>query len=303
MKRIGLVLLVICLLTMVCTGCQELATRSEMPEGVRYRVLSIYSGEGLRDFTGAYDFDFDGENEDIKLHIQDNNDDPWDGGEVMELSIGAYKAEIESYGAELVAAYVTDLNLNDNVMDLALFTVEGSSDPVLRIFNYENELPMWAFECFDKDEKSWKTEPVHWLGYASSFVMDIDDYGTVTIEEQTSSVGMWSVYKNYKMENGVLKEVVAEQYEILPDYMDKEFYAEILEAEEYTKWKQGYIKAYKAYANAELSIAEGSYFKVLYDDGMNHIYVETEAGQSGWIDIDYNAFDREIHPYYFGLAG
>ena len=104
---------------------------------------------------------------------------------------------------------------------------------------------------------------------------------------------------------GRFTEVKPAYYEILPEFMSTKYtnvYGEELVGYERQMWDKGYIKAYTTYYD-NITIYRGEYFKVLYDDGYNHLYIVKENGQAGWINMpDYDERHR-LNLNFFYLAG
>jgi len=175
---------------------------------------------------------------------------------------------------------------------------------VIRIFNYDGALSQYEFRS-----KDFGVFDELWLGYAVSYHFNVNEDDTITLEMQTPSYGMWSVYRTYERdEYGIFGEVVPEKYEILPDFMENA-YKENLSGKELEMWEDGYILAHTDYDYDGFSIEEGEYIKPLYDDGENRIYVEKQDGTGGWMNIGYDdyfnsVFNRdEFNNHFFFLAG
>ena len=134
---------------------------------------------------------------------------------------------------------------------------------------------------------------------------NVNDDDSITMEEQTSSAGMWSVYKTYhRNSDGHFKEKKPEYYEVLPDFMERgPVILESMSDEERKMWDKGYIMAHIDYTSNGFTLYEGEYFKVLYDDGNNNLYVQKENGEAAWINIDYNMERYELNSSFFFLAG
>ena len=195
------------------------------------------------------------------------------------------------------------MDTSDDVMSIAIITCEVSGDPRLRILKYNAAMTPSMFKMNTADGPY--TEDSLWLGYAVSYYFNVNDDDSVTVEEQTDSAGMWSVYKTYRLSGGYYTEVVPKSYEVLPDFMEKRFlYGGSLSGEELTKWNQGYVKAYAEYAGQGITLYPGDYFKVISDDGKNNLSIEKENGETGRINVDYSNPNRySLNEFYFYLAG
>lgn len=275
--------------------------KKESPSSLRTEDIS----EGIEDSGGSYsysyDFDFDGDEEDIEIEFS-GSEEAW--LREMEISVGKYSASMQVEGARIEAVYVCDIDADDGIRDLAVITNEMSDDPRVRILKYDENLSKYNFV----HNESWSDGNPYdykWLGYAVNLYFNVNDNDTITMEEQTSSAGMWSVYKTYyRDENGYFTEEKPEYYEILPDFMEDNYDYNRMTGKEKEMWEDGYIKAYVDYTSNGFAINEGEYFKVLYDDGESRVYVEKENGESDWIDISYNIPDRDaLNPYFFHVAG
>lgn len=256
--------------------------------------------EGMT-FTYSYDFDFDEEEEKIEFEIV--SDDDWQAE--LNIKIADYKKtlEIVDWGT-IDAVYACDVDTEDGVRDIAIITNEQSNDPRIRILKYDQDLTAYEFS-YEDYKGDYVTSDDRWIGYAVSYYFNVNDNDTITIEEQTDSAGMWSVYQTYKMNSsGRFVEIVPDKYEVLPDFIKGSYGAHQVTGEEKNKWDNGFIKAYVDFESGKVAIYEGEYFKVLYDDGENNIYIEKEDGTSGWIYIGYDAEGKEeLNPYFFFLAG
>ena len=150
----------------------------------------------------------------------------------------------------------------------------------------------------------------HWLGYAVNYYFNVNNDGTITLEEQTNSPGMWSIYRTYKRDDmGVFREVKQESYDILPDFMENNYRIDpsahnAITGNELYMWKKGYIKAYITYTDNGFTIYAGEYFKPLKDNDNNKLYVEKEDGSAAWINIEYSKFDGlHMNEAFFFMAG
>ena len=307
MKKI-LVLLISLLMIIGLAGCNDNTVAPPIetpePEAKDYPRTEDIS-QGIEDegesFSYSYDFDHDGEEEDIELEIISEED--WESK--MAIRIGDYEKRVEiiDWGS-IDAVYSCVIDTEDGVRDLAVITNEQSADPRLRIFKYDEDLTQYEFS-YENYDGDYATSDDRWIGYAVSYYFNVNDDDTITIEEQTNSMGMWSVYKTYKMDSqGRFAEIKPDKYEILPDFIEGSYGSSQVEGEEKSMWDKGFIKAYIDFESGEVSLEEGEYFKVLYDDGEDNIYIEKEDGTSGWIYIGYDAEGRyDLNQYFFFLAG
>ena len=274
---------------------------------VRTEDLSYGISDDAESFACSYDFDFDGISEDIVIRNIPSEQDGWNDSDT-EVMMGSYKKTLETQGAYFEAAYACDIDTSDGLMELAFITSEYSGDPVLRIFKYDQQLSQYEFYK-DEDWMDVSENVTDWyLGYAVTKFFNVNDDDSITVEEQTPSSGMWSVYKTYhRNENGVFVEKKPEYYEVIPDFMENN-YIMTSDADEQEKnmWSKGFVKAHADYKSNGFAIKSGEYFKVVYDDGENNIYIEKQDGQSGWICLERFSLETDItqlNPYFFFVAG
>lgn len=266
------------------------------PIPVRTEKLFTYryeeNGDWTSDhFSGEYDMDFDGKKEIIEIHITNHEAEQY-----MDVSVGGKTRRADTWEAGLTDIYITDINSSDGVKDLVVVTEEESGDPCVRMFRYGDSLYQY---CFDTE---WGEEDELWIGYVSSYLNVPEDHCLI-IKEQTDSCGMWGVLKQYRLsEDGIFYEERPEHYEILAkEFMDLE-YLPVEDAEEHRMWEKGYVKAHSRYESNGMVIRQGEYFKVLYDNGYNFLYIIKENGQDGWINIEGYPMS-EVNPHFFFLAG
>lgn len=300
--------LIIILTTTVLVACNltiSKPTKSPVENGksLTDTARTIDISEGVSDdgssFYYSCDLNYDGVDENISMNVI------WTGDYecYLELSIGDEDKELELIDGFIEKVYSCDINENDGIRDIAIITNEVSSDPRIRILSYSDGLEAYNFsEEYEYEEE---ISDGKWIGYACSYYFNVNDDDTITIEEQTNSCGMWSVYRNYELNNGTFKEIIRDEYEILPDFMEREYFPENISSEEKEKWKDGYVKAHCSYSNESISISEGEYIKPLYDDDNDKLYVEKENGETGYIDLYYNSgFNGfEFNEMFFYLAG
>lgn len=298
MKKVSVIFLTTCLLL---TGCNIIKNTAQETIPATPRTTDISSG--IKDdgsaFSYSYDLDFDGKNENITMEIVLNEDEPWESQ--LLVSAGDYHKDLPMMDGRIDAVYACDIDKTDGVFDIAVITNEVSDDPRIRILKYDEDFTQYKF-CLNEDNG---ISDELWLGYAVSYYFNVNDDDTITIEEQTPSYGMWSVYKTYsRNDDGVFEEVAPKYYDILPDFMEKA-YTENMSDKELEMWKKGFIKAYSDYDDGTLVIKTDEYVKPLYDDGKNKIYLEIENGESGWMNMDYaDGYNpAAFNQYFFFLAG
>lgn len=318
MKKVSIITAV-CVLLLLLSGCSLMTNIDNPPapdlpakESVSNpsdkkektpRTVDISAGitDGGYGYSYAYDFDFDGEKETISMKVIDDVDNEWFSS--LDVSIGEYQKYLELLDGIIEKVYVCDIDPDDGVMNLAIITCEISGDPRIRILQYDPELAPCMFKAVNPDGEY--MEDSLWLGYAVSYYFNVNEDDSITIETQTDSAGMWSVYKTYRENDGFFVEDIPETYKVLPDFMERAISGETsLSGEELAKWKEGYVKACVEYAGDGITLAPGDYFKVTLDDGNNNLYIKKESGEAGWINVDYkNEARYQLNGLFFFLAG
>lgn len=300
MKKLTLLALALCILLCGCSkppiNNQQDAVATPAPVLDRNRNISGGILNNGLSFSYKYDLNFDGEKEDITMNVVPGEHL---GEARLNLSIGEYAKQFDMMEGYISDVYACDIDTEDGVYDIAFITTEASDDPRIRIIKYGPDLSPYQFRLNDDggiyDE--------HWIGYAVSHYFNVNFNDTITIEEQTSSRGMWSVYKTYQRNSfGVFEEMVPEYYDILTDFADRQLsYDTEMDEEERTMWETGFIKAYTDYNKNGVFIEEGDYIRPLYDDGNNNVIVQRENGEQVLINLENYLGDFNSH--FFFLAG
>ena len=311
MKKIFIIVMILasCFLT-ACDGdipeyidVGEVSDKTEITASTRTEDLSFGITEDKLKFRGMYDFNNDSNSEEIILEIVNFGQ----GNECLNIQVGDYKRVVSTFDGSIAKVYGCDIDLNDGVKDLAIITVEYSGDPMIRILKFDSSLTPYNFAIENENPNGKKFASEHSIGYVTYFYFNVNNDDSITIKEQTDSYGMWSVNKSYRINsNGMFQEIFSDTYKVISDYIkDGIDFAEDVSKEEKEMWKKGYIMAHKTHTWEGFTISEGEYFKVLYDNCKNMIFIEKENGESGWISISDEHFaDRyEINRYFFGLAG
>ncbi len=309
MKKLLGALVLIVTLILLC-ACNEKSVDEKIQQEVEYdkpvkpvvteRTIDISEGIGENgdSFESLCDLNGDGIDEKIAIDVVGSDD----GAQALEVAVGERLTVLDFFDGSLVKVYSCDIDINDGVRDIAIITEEGSGDPRIRILTYNEELAPRLFS----DRESNENCDSNWLGYATTYYFKVNDDDTITLEEQTNSTGMWSVHRNYKLnEEGVFEEIPESMYAILPDFMANRDYFEGFDEEELTMWKKGYVKAHAPVSNGDITIEEGEYFKPVYDDDNNKLYIEKQNGEQGFIVLDYEVFENrhEVNNTFFFLAG
>lgn len=304
-----LFLILLCILSLTFTSCKipsgngspDSPSKEPVSPLINNDTSDISSGitNNSKEFFYQFDLDYDGQKEQITIKTPRLDNDE----QVLVISAGDITKQYDMWDGHIASVYICDIEKKDNARDIAVITAEGSDDPRIRIFSYRKGLTPYSFICehdTKKEEYDYKA-----LGYAVSFYFNVNDDNTVTMEEQTNCAGMWSVYKNYKLnQNGAFEEIPRDKYDILPDFMERKEQWLDTSAEK-GMWQKGYIRAGVPYSNASISISEGEYIKPLYDDGKELLYVQKEDGSTGYINIGYDSFPErnEFNGAFFMLAG
>lgn len=292
MKRLLLPLL----MCLALTGCTQ--GNENTPPRVR-DVSGSITDNGKTFYSHNLDLDSDGENEVVSMDVVPGDEIEWEAK--LKITAGDFNTELPMIDGRIDAVYRCDIDTKDGVWDLAIITNEASGDPRIRIIKYAEGLPLYEFKLNDDSG----IQDDLWLGYAVSYHFNVNNDDTITLEMQTPSYGMWSVYRSFKRnQNGVFEEVIPEQYDILPDFMEKA-YTENLSGDELEMWNKGYIKAHCDYEYDNFKIKNGEFLKPLYDSGNNKIYVEKENGEGGWISSDFSqGYNLSmLNQNFFFLAG
>ncbi|MBE7029782.1 MAG: hypothetical protein E7405_06025 [Ruminococcaceae bacterium] len=292
-KYISLLPLLICL---ALAGCSH--GNKNTPPRVR-DTSGCITDNGSGFYSNNMDLDHDGENETITMEVVTDGKMPWEAS--LNITAGEFSTSLPMIDGMIDAVYSCDIDTEDGVSDLAIITNEVSDDPRIRIIKYAENMPLYQFNL--NDEVGINDEL--WLGYAISYYFNILENDQLVLEMQTPSYGMWSVYRYFQRnENGVFEEVIKEHYDILPDFMERAYTKDFSE-HELDMWQKGYITAHCDYKYEDFEIKEGEFFKPLYDDGKNKLFVEKENGTDGWISLDYaQGYDPSmLNPNFFFLAG
>lgn len=280
------------LMCLALAGCTKAVSRTQ-------DVSDSITDNGKTFYSHNLDLDSDGENEVVSMDVVPGDEIEWEAK--LKITAGDFNTELPMIDGRIDAVYRCDIDTKDGVWDLAIITNEASGDPRIRIIKYAEGLPLYEFKLNDDSG----IQDDLWLGYAVSYHFDINTADTITLEMQTPSYGMWSVYRSFKRnQNGVFEEVIPEQYDILPDFMEKA-YTENLSGDELEMWNKGYIKAHCDYEYDNFKIKNGEFLKPLYDGGNNKIYVEKENGEGGWISSDFSqGYNLSmLNQNFFFLAG
>lgn len=260
-----------------------------IPFGTDLLFLSDSTDDPLN-WSGVHDLNYDGIKENIRVSVSRN-----DGS--IEVNVGGRKKSF-GWAVSIKAVYVCDIDSSDGVMDLAIMFSNDHACSDLYVIKYDKNLSVYDFLQFSEIYN------VLYLGPYEPYFRVIDD-NTIIIKKMTCSQGMWPIFATYKLDRYgmIFNEVKSSYYEILPEFMSYNTWKELSQYES-EMWDKGYIKAYKTYYDS-IPIYKGEYFKVLYDDGNNYLFIVKENGQAGWISIPYNSGWglRDLNPHFFIMGG
>lgn len=283
MKKIA-IFLVAAILLSILAGCNNTPKKVSEP---RVKLLYEDEGDGLifDSWTGYFDFDNDETKERVKVRVLDPDDKSY--SQYLNVKIGEFETTIEGVDrVHVEAIYGCDIDPNDGAWDLAVFTIEQSADPRVFIFKYNENLEPYVFWGTDYNGEE-AGENCYWLGYIDKPYFDITADNKIILRTQTGSRGMWYVNRIFSLDDrGRISEEKQELYEILPDFMLNSSLADEFNAEEKQMWDKGYIKANISLDGNSIDLMQGEYFKVLYDDDNNNLFIEKENGENGWINLD-----------------
>ena len=303
MKKTTLLTFIISLIIAGCSNANNVVPGTDTnPKESRTTNISTGISSDDLEFHYSYDFDADGNEEMIKIKCPEYTGEILDE-QYIDVTIGDYHQKFDIFEGMLEEVYLCDMDINDGKKDLAIITCESSGDPRIRILSYAPNLPAYHFYSEWSDD----AEDCLWLGYTVNYYFNVNDDDTLTLEMQTSSEGMWTVYKTFvRDKSGVFAEEKPEYYEILPDFMEESYiytdtFKQVKETEK-EMWGKGYIKAYKTLKNKNFVINDGEYFKIPYDSGDNEIYIEKENGEAACVKLENDKF-YGLNEYFFYLAG
>lgn len=281
------------------------------------RVEKIYSAEpytNLEYFEYWADINRDGTADPIRLSGTWQQDDYYMD---IKLTMGGASVTVSS-GFGVREAYLCDLSPYDDYMEVMLIT-EWENDWL----NYE----MFRYENGRLRKLGWNN--VDYSPNTREIYFNVTGDNSFVLAEATESMGMWSCYVNYTVSYGGISRQTQDYYEVCPGFASQS--REYMTYDELHRW--GYVESWQEYtmlwydyamahtdyynynqrynsARPATSLRRGEYFKILYDDGNNWIYIQKSDGTGGWLDISfdyYGGFDYEtreaISPLMFYMAG
>ena len=249
-----------------------------------------YAYPPVTKYEGAYDLNFDGINEKIQVNVSRIDASK----KYMKISAGEKTKELKISCLSLDAVYLCDVDPYDGYKDIAVVTTEEGIN--LRIFKGDGELTQYQFKSNDYFGK-----PVIYdfcsFGFISNPEFSIENDKSILMENVFNATA-GSIYTTYKLnENDIFEEVIPAYYTIDNSRMANYLPSDDITGYERSMWEKGYIKAYKNHSDNGVVINRGEYFRVLYFNGYEYIFVEKENGNSGWIYLGENMY--ELNPYYF----
>ncbi|MDO5477808.1 MAG: hypothetical protein Q4G23_01445 [Clostridia bacterium] len=244
-------------------------------------IGSYDSDRYTRTYTGAYDFDFDGIEEDIFVEEICTWDAGVDSSYRITIKIGEY-IKILPDRTNLGKIMLCDMDLTDGVKDLMLFFASEGGRTV-EIFRYAESLPNYRF--------GYEGQKVGWISTATYGIVQpkmefLDENSFSFRMSSTLEYPILRIYEKSNTDDMFYPEKNVPYWEIDREFViERSKYIHFNNTYEEEMWKQGYIKAYCDHNGEFISIKEGEYFKVLYDNGNSYVFIEKLNGESGWIYI------------------
>jgi len=274
-------------------------------EPVRFMCLSNKINSEQTAFEYSYDMDLDGNPELIKMNISEEITS--DGLQLFDVEIGNHHRDFEIENGIISDVYICDVDVTDNMMNLAVNALDSHGFSEFRILSYEPGLPAYSFYT-DAGEKDYLS--------LQGNIFNVNNDNSITLSSCTSvDFGYWTVCRTYALDDfGVFNEKKPVYYEIQHDFsvenyvewyhsvMDVYFQGEDISEKEKEMLKKGYIKAHKELITDNLIINKGEYFKAPYDNGTDEIYIEKENGDSTWVVYDSESFGY-LNQYFFQTWG
>ncbi len=249
---------------------------------LKKRCINLWYGTGNRpmpDLIYSDDMDSDGEDERIELKITGTtvND-----GITASLKIGqAYINNIipSTTTWSIDAVYFADLTPNDNAKELAIYTLSDSDDPELYIYRYsQGKIEPLTFKIWESWDNKYSYRSSWYTGYIETYVFDVNDDGSFTIQEQTDSFGMWDVYVPYKLnESNVIERVQKDSYPVVANT-----------SYGYNEWGFWYVD--KTLTGYGLPLYSGDWIKPIADNMNGNILIEKNDGTTGWVIRNWDNF-------------
>ena len=236
------------------------------------------------------DFDSDGSYDHLVFGIIGTNKY---GGIKAQITVNGnksgniYEDVWDAYNIE--AVYLMDIVPNDGVKELAVFTIAGSDDPVLQIFRLTGTGSSSVnFHVYDRYEGVYEDTDILGTGYVDAYPLNLHDDGSFTVQQQTSSTGMWDIYVTYRLDDyGSLVRINQDVYTVVPKTWG------------YGVNPWGYYPVYESVYGRGLTLKAGDYIMPVYDDGNNNIYIRKSNGSEGWFSIDsYHYSSGSISPMF-----
>ena len=256
-------------------------------------LLDLNRAENADASEGTYEIN---ENEyDISIALSDAEDG--EHFEKINVTVNGAESSVDSLGCyKLLYAAAAELDGEDLIIFAATTGEDDWSVLTAMRYNGESLEPL----RFSEGEVSDMFLPLSHMWSAGIALGDGSSFG---IWRETTSTAMWQTKRTCTVEDDKITELEEDKYEtntkefLTPkiDYDTAYFSSE----EEYNRLWEGYALCYKDYD----FLKAGEYFTLLYDDGNNNIYVKTDSGEEGWIQIpdDYSGY--EISPWLLYLAG
>lgn len=239
---------------------------------------SYTNDQATRTYTGDYDFDFDGIEEEIFIEEICTLDLGVDSLYRITIKIGDYTRVLQDSEGSLHKIMVCDMSLTDGVKDLMLFF--GSEGGIsMECFRYEKSLPNYSF--VNKGKTDILLSNYSYGAFKTEF-MFLDENSFTFKMPGSWNYPIKKVFEISPKDDLIYVEKSVAYYEIEKEVMERNGGNSEYERE---MWKKGYIMAYRDHNGEFISLKEGEYFKVLYDNLQGYVFIEKLSGESGWIYV------------------
>lgn len=200
--------------------------------------------------------------------------------------------------------YVADLDPSDGAIEI-LPVLTGDSDFANIVAYKYDGAAVEPLELEGGDDLPAEMKNVFMIGnvYCVYNGISLGESGELNLNRRTRSVGLWGVKTALALdEAGRLVEHGSDVSDVWLDGVFDLLYTGGT-AEEDEMAERGYAQAKMDYD----FLKQGDYFTILYDDGNDNVYIETDDGREGWINVSLDNLDintrMELSPVIFMLAG
>ena len=200
--------------------------------------------------------------------------------------------------------YAADLDPEDGSIEILPVLIGDSDFASIVAYRYEGSA-VQPLELEGGDNGSAEMKNVFMIGNVQCVYngISLGENGELDLNRRTRSVGLWGVKTALALDGtGRLAERGSDVNDVWLDGVFDLLYTGGT-AEEDEMAERGYAQAKIDYD----FIKQGDYFTVLYDDGNDNVYIVTDDGKEGWINVSLGSFDMntrmELSPVIFMLAG